>query len=113
MSDASDKPAIMVVQASISDVGAYYREYMAALVASGLFARFDAKPLATGTVFEALEGDFDDCEIVAVLEFPTAAAARAFWNSPEYREIAKLRAHAGDFKVGIWRKLAPPPVKVD
>ena len=104
------KPVIFVVTASITDPEAY-KAYLQALVASGLLARFGATGLATGPVGEPLEGEFAPADIAAVMEFPSADAAKAFWNSPEYREIAKLREHAGAFRVGLWRKLPPrPPV---
>ena len=93
----------MVVEATITDADAY-RSYMEALVASNLFQRFGGIPLATGKVHEILEGDYDAGEIVALVEFPSSAKAHAFWNCPEYRDIAKRRENAGRFKVGLWRK---------
>jgi uncharacterized protein (DUF1330 family) len=36
-------------------------------------------------------GPDPDGRRLVVLEFPSAAAAKAFWNSSEYREVAKLR----------------------
>lgn len=101
MSD--EKPVIMVVTAAITDAEAY-AGYMGALVGSGLFARHGGVPLATGGVFETLEGDYLPGEITALVEFPSRAAAQAFWECPEYREIARLRETAGDFRVGLWRK---------
>lgn len=98
------RPVIMVVTAPIEDADAY-RGYMAALVGSGLFARFGATPLATGPVSETLEGDYGPGEITALVEFPSSAAAHQFWDSPEYRAIARLREGAGSFRVGLWRKL--------
>ncbi len=102
------KPVIFVVTASITDAEAY-KAYLQALVASGLVARFGGTGLATGPVFEPLEGEFAPNDIAAVMEFPSADAAKSFWNSPEYREIAKLRENAGTFHVGLWRKLPPRP----
>jgi len=99
------KPVVMVVTATITDAEAYGR-YMNALVASGLFDSFGATPIATGTVFETLEGNYAD-EITALVEFPSSEAAHAFWDSPEYRAIANLRAGAGAFRVGLWRKFRP------
>jgi uncharacterized protein (DUF1330 family) len=100
------KPVIFVVTAAITDWTAY-KAYIQALVASGLLARFGATGLATGPVAEPLEGAFGPDDIAAVMEFPSADAAKAFWNSPEYREIARLREQAGAFRVGLWRKLPP------
>ncbi|MDH3236264.1 MAG: DUF1330 domain-containing protein [Alphaproteobacteria bacterium] len=36
-------------------------------------------------------GPDPDGRRLVVLEFPSAAAAKAWWTSPEYQEIAKLR----------------------
>jgi uncharacterized protein (DUF1330 family) len=36
-------------------------------------------------------GPDPDGRRLVVLEFPSAEAAKAFWASPEYREVAKLR----------------------
>jgi uncharacterized protein (DUF1330 family) len=36
-------------------------------------------------------GPDPDGRRLVVLEFPSKEAAKAFWNSPEYREAAKLR----------------------
>jgi uncharacterized protein (DUF1330 family) len=102
------KPVIFVVSASIADAEAH-QTYLKAVVSSGLFARFGATALATGPVFEPLEGEFSPGDMVAVMEFPSADAAKAFFNCPEYREIAKLRAKAGKYRVGLWRKIPQRP----
>jgi uncharacterized protein (DUF1330 family) len=104
---ASDRPVYLVVQAAIEDAAAY-QGYMDALIKAELFKRFGGRAQAAGRVFETLEGDFADNEITAIVEFPTLAAAREFWTCPEYREIAKLRAPAGRFKIGLWRQLPEP-----
>lgn len=104
---ADEKPVIMVVTAAITDADAY-KSYMTALVQSGLFTRHGGIPLATGGVFETMEGDYGPGDITALIEFPSSAAAHEFWDSAEYREIAKLRKHAGSFRVGLWRKFRAP-----
>jgi uncharacterized protein (DUF1330 family) len=43
-----------------------------------------------GPKLEKLEGDFELNRLV-VLEFPSVDAARGWFNSPEYREVVKLR----------------------
>lgn len=100
------KPVVMVVTANIENAVSY-RAYMEALVGSGLFARFDATPLATGGVRETLEGSYAAGDITALIEFPSSEAAHRFWDSPEYRAIALLRKDAGNFRVGLWRRLGP------
>ncbi len=48
---------------------------------------------------EVLEGSFGQYPFKVVLEFPTTAAARAWYNSPEYQEIlpARLNNSRGNF----------------
>ncbi|MGW7362772.1 DUF1330 domain-containing protein [Streptomyces sp. NPDC054841] len=43
-----------------------------------------------GGDFEALEGDWQPTHL-SVMVFPTAAAARLWYSSPEYRAIVPLR----------------------
>lgn len=102
----TDKPVVMVVTATITDPLAYGR-YMQALVASGLFARHGGQPRLTGAAREMLEGDERPGDITAVIDFPSAEAAKAFWHGDEYRAIARLREGAGEFRVGLWRRLPP------
>ena len=54
--------------------------------------------IVAGTRPEALEGSFDAHRVV-VVEFPTAAQARAFYNSPAYRAARQKRAGAAEFKM--------------
>jgi uncharacterized protein (DUF1330 family) len=95
---------IMIVQARIDSMDKYLR-YSDAVRAAGLLERHGAVKLCGGPAFETLEGAFAEGEMMGVLEFPSATAAHAFWNSPEYRKIAELRADAGDFRIALWPKL--------
>ena len=53
-------------------------------------AAYGGKYLARGGKLDVLEGDWEPSRIV-VLEFPTAEQARAWIDSPEYREARALR----------------------
>ncbi len=53
-------------------------------------ARFGGRFIVLADAPEAVEGEPDTRRVV-IMEFPTLAAARAFWNSPEYAEVKKLR----------------------
>lgn len=83
-----------------------YRRYAEAVRAAGLLARHGAVKLSGGPALEVLEGNFDDGESFGVIEFPSHEAARSFWDSPEYLEIARLRADAGEFRIALWPRLA-------
>ena len=53
-------------------------------------AAYGGKYLVRGGQLDALEGDWNPSRIV-VLEFPTAEHAKAWIDSPEYREARALR----------------------
>ena len=48
---------------------------------------------------EVLEGEHD-MRSVAMFEFPTIAAVHAFWNSPDYVPVKKLRE--GIATINVW-----------
>lgn len=100
------KPVILAVTGEVTDE-AGFKTYVEQVVASGLFARFGATVLASGPVFEPLEGEFSPADRTTLIEFPSIEAARSFWHSPEYRELAKLRVASGTFRAGFWRKIVP------
>ena len=54
---------------------------------------------ATGTELEVLEGAHDGRRLV-VFEFPSMAAIRLFWESPQYIKIKKLREGAAS--IDVW-----------
>ena len=49
-----------------------------------------AEVCVRGGKVEVLEGDWHPARLV-VVEFPSAAAAREWWNSPEYSEAKRIR----------------------
>ena len=81
-------PAYLVVEISYDDKGwteAYRRDV------PGLMDRIGAHYLAKTLTVERIEGHGPDPDTVAVVEFPSAEAARAFLASPEYRPYAEAR----------------------
>jgi uncharacterized protein (DUF1330 family) len=79
--------ALVVVEIAIHDPDTY-KEYM--LLAPPTIAKHKGKYLVRGGTTEALEGDWKPQRFV-VLEFPTADAAKAWWNSPEYTKAREIR----------------------
>ena len=81
-------PAYVIYQGDVADE-ARYEHYKAqagrSVVAAG------GKYLVRGGDGAAMEGELRASRTV-VLEFPTRAAALAWYQSPEYTEIRKLRA---------------------
>ena len=84
------KGYVIVQVADIHDPEAYaiYRPLAGKTVAahSGTF-------LVRGGAAERFEGS-GDCGRNVVLEFPSLAAAKAWYNSPEYQEVLKIRLAA-------------------
>lgn len=89
--------AYMIVVAKIADREAFINGYGAA--AGKLVEQFGGKYVLRGPGAELLEGDFGDGASMVISEWPDKAAAKAFWNSPEYGEAKKLRAGVADCQV--------------
>ena len=87
----------MVVAAKIADRDAFIGGYGAA--AAALVARFGGRYVLRGAGALGLEGDFGDGASMVISEWPDKAAALAFWNSPDYAEVKKLRADIADCQV--------------
>lgn len=80
-------PAYVVVQIAIEDPAAYER-YKA--LAPPAIAAYGGRYLVRGGPTEVLEGTWQPPRLV-ILEFPTAAQARAWWASAEYGPAKALR----------------------
>ena len=89
--------AYMIVTAAIHDRETFITGYGAA--AAELIGQFGGEYLIRGPGAELLEGDFGDGAGVVVSKWPDRAAAKAFWNSPEYAEVKKLREGLADVQV--------------
>jgi uncharacterized protein (DUF1330 family) len=89
-------PAYFIVQSTIGDE-ARYQEYREAVVP--LIVKHGGKFIVRGAKVEALEGRHDGRRMV-VFEFPSMAAIHAFWNSPEYVPVKKIRQGAA--ALDIW-----------
>jgi uncharacterized protein (DUF1330 family) len=82
--------AYLMVQGTVSDP-AQYQVYAKAVVP--LIAKHGGKFIMRGGNLEALEGRHDGRRLV-VFEFPSMEALKAFWDSPEYVPVKKLRERA-------------------
>ncbi len=85
----------MIVQARITDAEKFCA-YTA--VVPALVARFGGRYRVLGGATTVLEGHWPEVKTV-VSEWPSHAAAQAFWDSEDYRRAALLRAGAGDFTI--------------
>ena len=80
-------PGYLIANIEVRDAALYgrYREEVAPLVAA-----FGGRFLVRGGELEILEGELPLKRLV-VLEFPSLAEARRFYNSDEYRPVMQLR----------------------
>jgi uncharacterized protein (DUF1330 family) len=94
-------PAYMIVTAQISDRDAFIQNY--GMAAGALVEKMGGKYILRGPGAEVLEGNFGAINFegasMVISEWPDKAAARAFWNSPEYAEVKKLRDGIADCQV--------------
>ena len=77
----------IVVNVDVQDAAAY-EPYKAAVPA--IIRKHGGEYLARGGAVEVLEGDWQP-KRVAILKFPTRAAAHAFLGDPEYKPLKELR----------------------
>jgi uncharacterized protein (DUF1330 family) len=89
-------PAYMIVQIAISDEGRWqkYREAVTPLI-----LKMGGKHIVRGGKVETLEGRPHDGRRMVMFEFPSMDALHAFWDSPEYVPVKKLREGAAALDV--------------
>jgi len=89
--------AYIVAQLKVNDPALFqrYREAVTPLV-----DRFGGRYRVRGGELEVLEGDWPYPRLT-IIEFQSRAAARQFFDSPEYRKIQPLREKAADGTVVI------------
>ena len=64
-------------------------------------AQYGGEYLVVGPGGTLLEGTLEGYSSVAISKWPNREAALAFWNSPEYTEVKKLREGLADAEVVI------------
>lgn len=89
-------PAFLVSRVKVTDANRFeaYRAASMPIVKS-----FGGEYLARSDKVEALDGNFPGGRVV-LMRFPDTAAARAFWNSAEYRKARELRLGAAE--LDLW-----------
>ena len=77
----------LIVHTRINNTDGYqeYREKVPVIV-----KKYGGEYLARGGQLEVIEGDWNPDRIV-LIRFPTAAAARDFFNDPDYQPLKQLR----------------------
>jgi uncharacterized protein (DUF1330 family) len=94
---SSNMPAYMIVTARIADRNAFLAGYGPA--AAALVEKYGGRYLLRGPGAELLEGGFGEGASVVISEWPDKAAARRFWDSPDYAEAKKMREGIADCQV--------------
>ena len=89
--------AWLIVTAHVHDREAFMAGYGPA--AAKLTEQFGGRYQVRAGGAEQLEGTGGVGASVVVSEWPDRAAARAFWSSPEYAEVKRLREGLADVSV--------------
>lgn len=87
--------AYVIIETAVLDPEQYER-YKAASPES--IAAGGGRFVARGGELSVLEGDWHPSRLV-VLEFEDLAAAKRWYDSPEYREVRRLRENAATLRV--------------
>lgn len=87
--------AYVIADMDVTDP-ARYEEYRK--LTPGAIAAHGGRFIVRGGEIAPLEGGWTPTRIV-VIEFPTLAQAKAFWDSPEYREARAARAGAANARL--------------
>lgn len=87
---------LTTVEITDADAFAAYRTAIA-----GLNDRIGGDMLVRGRTVEVLAGDAAAGEVVILIAFPDADAARAYIASPDYRAAQPLREAAGRFHIRL------------
>ena len=88
--------AYLIVTAQLRDRDRFLAGYGPA--AAALTARFGGEYVLRASGAEVLEGDHPGGSVV-VSRWPDKAAALAFWHSPEYADVRRLRDGIADCQV--------------
>lgn len=99
-------PAYLLAELTVTDPDGFARDYGAHV--ARIAAAHGGEFLARGGQAEALEGRRPRPRVV-ILRFPSMAAARAFWTSPDYKAIAPARQRTARTRAWLVEGLPPAP----
>lgn len=89
--------AYMIIYARIHDRERFLTGYAPA--ASKLVEQFGGRYVVRAPGASLLEGTLEAGGSIVMSEWPDKASAQAFWDSPEYAEVKKLRDGVADVEV--------------
>lgn len=90
-------PCFMIVLGAFTDFERFMSVYQVAV--APLIERFGGSYDLITSDLTTLEGNFPEGGGAVISRWPDRAAALAFWTSPEYAEVKKLRLGTGQFQV--------------
>lgn len=97
-------PAFLIADIDVSDADAY-AAYRAG--SPDIVNKFGGRYIALGGEAKALEGDWQPTRTV-IIEFPDMAAIDAWYASPEYEELRKIRLKSADSRLVAIETLPEP-----
>jgi uncharacterized protein (DUF1330 family) len=101
-------PAYLVAEMEVSDPKTYER-YRAQV--PEVLATYGGRFLVRGGTAEAKEGT-PPASRVAIIEFPDMAAARRFYDGPDYQAVLPLRLAASQGRLYLVEGASEPPFSV-
>jgi uncharacterized protein (DUF1330 family) len=96
-------PAYLIADITVTNPDGYAPYRKLALESA---SKYGGRYIARGGEVQALEGGWNPARIV-IIEFPSMAAARSWYDSPEYQEALKIRRANSTGRV-ILTEGAPP-----
>ena len=72
-----------------------------------IFVRYEGKMLAVDEAPEVWEGQWS-CTRTVLTEFPSAQAVKAWYNSPEYQQLATHRGAVSSAHIAPLERVATP-----
>jgi len=93
----ANRSCYMIVLGAFTDFDRFMSGYQVAV--APLIEKFGGEYVLIGSDLLPMETDFPGGGGAVVSKWPDRAAALAFWHSPEYAEVKKLREGTGQFQV--------------
>lgn len=96
-------PALLIADVDIKDPEAY-SQYRSAN--PDIVKKFGGRYVAVGGIARVIEGDWNPRRTI-IIEFPDLAAVDAFYDSPEYCELRKIRWGSAETRLVAFETVAP------
>jgi uncharacterized protein (DUF1330 family) len=98
LAQPANKPAFVIVE-RLSTTGPESIQEQYGKVSRDIVAKFGGRYLARSQHNVLLEGDTGTPCCIAILSFPSAEAAKSWFDSPENQDAAKIRRSGATFRI--------------